>query len=255
MSVPILEVENLTVILRQKKKKKVLVDNLNFKLYEGQCLGILGESGSGKSTLGRVICGMLKPDSGIYTLNDVEIYKSKSNKKILQEKLSIVFQDYTTSTNPRFKIKDIIAEGLSVYKKRTKKNIDLKKEIVHLLEMVGLDETFLNRFPHQLSGGQLQRVCIARAVACQPEVILLDEAISSLDAHTQVQVMDLLKELKEKLNLTYIFITHDLTSITYLCDEVVFLKDGKITESLKVKDLNKTTDEYAKKLIHSIIEF
>lgn len=255
MSVPILEVENLTVILRQKKKKKVLVDNLSFKLYEGQCLGILGESGSGKSTLGRVICGMLKPDSGIYTLNDVEIYKSKSNKKILQEKLSIVFQDYTTSTNPRFKIKDIIAEGLSVYKKRTKKNIDLKKEIVHLLEMVGLDETFLNRFPHQLSGGQLQRVCIARAVACQPEVILLDEAISSLDAHTQVQVMDLLKELKEKLNLTYIFITHDLTSITYLCDEVVFLKDGKITESLKVKDLNKTTDEYAKKLIHSIIEF
>lgn len=255
MSVPILEVENLTVILRQKKKKKVLVDNLNFKLYEGQCLGILGESGSGKSTLGRVICGMLKPDSGIYTLNNVEIYKSKSNKKILQEKLSIVFQDYTTSTNPRFKIKDIIAEGLFVYKKRTKKNIDLKKEIVHLLEMVGLDETFLNRFPHQLSGGQLQRVCIARAVACQPEVILLDEAISSLDAHTQVQVMDLLKELKEKLNLTYIFITHDLTSITYLCDEVVFLKDGKITESLKVKDLNKTTDEYAKKLIHSIIEF
>ena len=255
MSVPILEVENLTVILRQKKKKKVLVDNLNFKLYEGQCLGILGESGSGKSTLGRVICGMLKPDSGIYTLNDVEIYKSKSNKKILQEKLSIVFQDYTTSTNPRFKIKDIIAEGLFVYKKRAKKNIDLKKEIVHLLEMVGLDETFLNRFPHQLSGGQLQRVCIARAVACQPEVILLDEAISSLDAHTQVQVMDLLKELKEKLNLTYIFITHDLTSITYLCDEVVFLKDGKITESLKVKDLNKTTDEYAKKLIHSIIEF
>lgn len=166
-----------------------------------------------------------------------------------------MFQDYTTSTNPRFKIKDIIAEGLFVYKKRTKKNIDLKKEIVHLLEMVGLDETFLNRFPHQLSGGQLQRVCIARAVACQPEVILLDEAISSLDAHTQVQVMDLLKELKEKLNLTYIFITHDLTSITYLCDEVVFLKDGKITESLKVKDLNKTTDEYAKKLIHSIIEF
>ena len=237
------------------KTRKQVLFNISLNIAQGTCLGILGESGSGKSTLGRVICGMLKPDSGIYTLNDVEIYKSKSNKKILQEKLSIVFQDYATSTNPRFKIKDIIAEGLFVYKKRTKKNIDLKKEIVHLLEMVGLDETFLNRFPHQLSGGQLQRVCIARAVACQPEVILLDEAISSLDAHTQVQVMDLLKELKEKLNLTYIFITHDLTSITYLCDEVVFLKDGKITESLKVKDLNKTTDEYAKKLIHSIIEF
>ena len=118
--------------------------------------------------------------------------KVNLTKKLLQEKLSIVFQDYTTSTNPRFKIKDIIAEGLFVYKNELKEYW-FKKEIVHLLEMVGLDETFLNRFPHQLSGGQLQRVCIARAVACQPEVILLDEAISSLDAHTQVQVMDLLR--------------------------------------------------------------
>ena len=99
---------------------------------------------------------------------------------------------------------------------------------------MGLDESFTERFPHELSGGQLQRVCIARAIACRPEVILFDEAISSLDAHTQVQVMDLLRELKEKLGLTYIFITHDLTSVTYLCDEVLFLYKGRVTEHIQM---------------------
>ena len=101
------------------------------------------------------------------------------------------------------------------------------------MEMVGLSADFLDRYPHELSGGQLQRVCIARAVACEPEIILFDEAISSLDAHTQVQVMDLLIDLKEKLNLTYVFITHDLTSVTYLCDEVLFLYRGHITECVR----------------------
>ena len=110
------------------------------------------------------------------------------------------------------------------------------------MEMVGLSADFLDRYPHELSGGQLQRVCIARAVACEPEIILFDEAISSLDAHTQVQVMDLLIDLKEKLNLTYVFITHDLTSVTYLCDEVLFLYRGHITECRPVRELGKTTD-------------
>ena len=128
-------------------------------------------------------------------------------------------------------------------------------EYCRLLELVGLDETFLDRFPHELSGGQLQRVCIARAVACEPEFILFDEAISSLDAHTQVQVMDLLKELKEKLELTYVFITHDLTSVTYLCDEVMFLYKGRITEHIPVSRIAQTTDVYARKLLDSIIEF
>ena len=106
-----------------------------------------------------------------------------------------------------------------------------------------------------MSGGQLQRVCIARAVACNPEIILFDEAISSLDAHTQVQIMDLLLELKEKLALTYIFITHDLTSITYLCDDVLFLYQGHVTEHLPVKRINETKDAYAKKLLESIVVF
>ena len=133
--------------------------------------------------------------------------------------------------------------------------LDRRWEVEDLLETVGLPASFAGRFPHELSGGQLQRVCIARAVACNPKIILFDEAISSLDAHTQVQIMDLLRELKEKLGLTYIFITHDLTAITYLCDDVLFLYQGRVTEYLPVARISETTDGYARRLLESIIVF
>lgn len=222
---------------------------------EGTCLGILGESGSGKSTMGRVLCGLLKPDSGEAVLDGVSVYASRAGRRNLQNKLSIVFQDYTTSANPRFRIRDIIGEGLTVQERREGKKLDRKAETSRLLELVGLPADFADRFPHELSGGQLQRVCIARAVACKPEIILFDEAISSLDAHTQVQVMDLLRELKDRLGLTYIFITHDLTSITYLCDDVLFLYQGRVTEHLPVERISETKDEYARKLLESIVVF
>ena len=224
-------------------------------MKKGTCLGILGESGSGKSTMGRVLCGLLKPDSGTVFLDGASVYGSKLGRKNLQDRLSIVFQDYTTSANPRFRVADILKEGLFVRQRRERKKLNQEDEIRRLLELVGLPYEFADRFPHELSGGQLQRVCIARAVACNPELILFDEAISSLDAHTQVQVMDLLLDLKEKLGLTYIFITHDLTSITYLCDDVLFLYQGRVTEYLPVKNLSETKDTYARKLLESIIVF
>lgn len=235
-------------------RKQVLFD-ISIDIPKGTCLGILGESGSGKSTLGRVMCGLLKPDKGNVYLEGEPVYGSKKGKKNLQNKLSIVFQDYTTSANPRFRVKDIIGEGISVHERKTKEKVDRITETKKLLKLVGLNEEYIDRFPHELSGGQLQRVCIARAVACNPDIILFDEAISSLDAHTQVQVMDILKELKENLNLTYIFITHDLTSVTYLCDDVMFLYRGKITEHIHVSEIGNTKDEYARKLLNSIIEF
>ena len=235
-------------------RKQVLFD-ISIDIPKGTCLGILGESGSGKSTLGRVMCGLLKPDKGNVYLEGEPVYGSKKGKKNLQNKLSIVFQDYTTSANPRFRVKDIIGEGISVHERKTKEKVDRISETKKLLKLVGLNEEYIDRFPHELSGGQLQRVCIARAVACNPDIILFDEAISSLDAHTQVQVMDILKELKENLNLTYIFITHDLTSVTYLCDDVMFLYRGKITEHIPVSEIGNTKDEYARKLLNSIIEF
>lgn len=228
---------------------------MSLAVKEGTCLGILGESGSGKSTMGRVLCGLLKPDSGEAVLDGVSVYASRAGRRNLQNKLSIVFQDYTTSANPRFRIRDIIGEGLTVQERREGKKLDRKAETSRLLELVGLPADFADRFPHELSGGQLQRVCIARAVACKPEIILFDEAISSLDAHTQVQVMDLLRELKDRLGLTYIFITHDLTSITYLCDDVLFLYQGRVTENLPVERISETKNEYARKLLGSIVVF
>ena len=235
-------------------RQQVLFD-VSLAVKEGTCLGILGESGSGKSTMGRVLCGLLKPDSGEAVLDGVSVYASRAGRQNLQNKLSIVFQDYTTSANPRFRIRDIIGEGLTVQERREGKKLDRKAETSRLLELVGLPADFADRFPHELSGGQLQRVCIARAVACKPEIILFDEAISSLDAHTQVQVMDLLRELKDRLGLTYIFITHDLTSITYLCDDVLFLYQGRVTENLPVERISETKDEYARKLLESIVVF
>ncbi|MFR4123519.1 MAG: ABC transporter ATP-binding protein, partial [Clostridium sp.] len=207
------------------------------------------------STLGRVICGLLKPDTGEVKIQDVSVYASRNGRKNLQKRLSVVFQDYTTSVNPRFRVKEIIAEGLAARERNQKIRLNRLEEINRLLELVGVNSSYANRYPHELSGGQLQRVCIARAVACQPEIILFDEAISSLDAHTQIQIMDLLHDLKEKLGLTYIFITHDLTSVTYLCDDVLFLYHGRITEHIPVSRIAETKDDYARKLLASIIEF
>lgn len=257
-----LELKNISVSFRSERQDKIfghtrqqVLFDVSLKVEDGTCLGILGESGSGKSTMGRVLCGLLKPDSGEAILDGISVYGSRAGRRNLQNKLSVVFQDYTTSANPRFRVKDIIGEGLTVRERREGAKLNRSEETASLLEMVGLNAGFANRFPHELSGGQLQRVCIARAVACRPEVILFDEAISSLDAHTQVQVMDLLRELKERLNLTYIFITHDLTSITYLCDDVLFLYQGRVTEYMPVSRIGQTKDEYARKLLESIVVF
>ena len=257
-----LEVNNVCVSFRSERQEKIfgtarnqVLFDVSLKVSQGTCLGILGESGSGKSTLGRVICGLLKPDTGEVKIQDVSVYASRNGRKNLQKRVSVVFQDYTTSVNPRFRVKEIIAEGLAARERNQKIRLNRLEEINRLLELVGLNSSYANRYPHELSGGQLQRVCIARAVACQPEIILFDEAISSLDAHTQVQIMDLLHDLKEKLGLTYIFITHDLTSVTYLCDDVLFLYHGRITEHIPVSRIAETKDDYARKLLASIIEF
>ena len=257
-----LELKNINVSFRSERQDKIfgytrqqVLFDVSLSVKKGSCLGILGESGSGKSTIGRVLCGLLKPDSGEAILDGIPFYASRSGRRNLQNKLSIVFQDYTTSANPRFRIRDIIGEGLTVQERREGKKIDRKAESERLLELVGLPTEYGERFPHELSGGQLQRVCIARAVACKPEIILFDEAISSLDAHTQVQIMDLLRDLKDKLGLTYIFITHDLTSVTYLCDDVLFLYQGRVTEHMPVELIGETKDAYARKLLESIVVF
>ncbi len=254
-----IKVENLKMNFKSELTSEMqhVLKGLSFEVKKGDCLGILGESGSGKSTLGRILVGLLKPSEGGYYFMGKQPYKSRADKKFLSENISIVFQDYNTSVNPRFTVYDIIGEAVDVLAKRSKQKLsknDKTNLLINYLAAVGLDESFLERFPHQLSGGQLQRVCIARAIAVQPKIILFDESISSLDAHTQVQIMELLKELQEKYDLTFVFITHDLTAVTYLCNKIMFLHNGEVTEFIETKDIGKTKDPYARKLIEVVIE-
>ena len=240
-----------------KKSVKIVLNNVSLSLEQGKCVGIIGESGSGKSTLGRIITGIEKADSGVVEFEGKNIHQ-KENKNMKND-ISVVFQNYISSVNPRFSVAQIIAEPLIISSQVNKSKIDKNKideEVKKLIKIVGLSEEFLERFPHELSGGQLQRVCIARAIVTKPKFILLDEAVSSLDVSTQVEILDLLQKLKKEYNLSYIFITHDLLTITYICDSVIFFKDGKIEEKIDdIRNLKNIKKDYSKKLLEAVIEF
>lgn len=235
-----------------KKKIKKVLNNVSFSLKKGECLGIIGESGSGKSTLGRLLIGLEKPDSGEIKFQDKDIHKEAN--QISRKELSIVFQDYFSSVNPRFKVADIIAEPLKLNTNLS--SSDLRKELEKLIVDVGLKVEFLDRYAHELSGGQLQRVCIARAISTKPKFIMLDEAVSSLDISTQVEILNLLQELKKSYSLSYIFVTHDLLTLTYICDSVIFFKEGRIVEKVdSLEKLCEVKDDYSKALLDAVIEF
>ena len=240
-----------------KKSVKIVLNDVSLSLEQGKCVGIIGESGSGKSTLGRIITGIEKVDSGVVEFEGKNIHQ-KENRNMKND-ISVVFQNYVSSVNPRFSVAQIIAEPLIISSQVNKSKIDKNKideEVKKLIEIVGLSEEFLERFPHELSGGQLQRVCIARAIVTKPKFILLDEAVSSLDVSTQVEILDLLQKLKKEYNLSYIFITHDLLTITYICDSVIFFKDGKIEEKIDdIRNLKNIKKDYSKKLLEAVIEF
>lgn len=240
-----------------KKSVKIVLNDVSLSLEEGKCLGIIGESGSGKSTLGRIITGIEKADSGVVEFEGKNIHQ-KENRNMKND-ISVVFQNYISSVNPRFSVAQIIAEPLIISSQVNRSKIDKNKideEVKKLIKIVGLSEEFLERFPHELSGGQLQRVCIARAIVTKPKFILLDEAVSSLDVSTQVEILDLLQKLKKEYNLSYIFITHDLLTITYICDSVIFFKDGKIEEKIDdIRNLKNIKKDYSKKLLEAVIEF
>lgn len=240
-----------------KKSVKIVLNDVSLSLEQGKCVGIIGESGSGKSTLGRIITGIEKADSGVVEFEGKNIHQ-KENRNMKND-ISVVFQNYISSVNPRFSVAQIIAESLIISSQVNKSKIDKNKideEVKKLIKIVGLSEEFLERFPHELSGGQLQRVCIARAIVTKPKFILLDEAVSSLDVSTQVEILDLLQKLKKEYNLSYIFITHDLLTITYICDSVIFFKDGKIEEKIDdIRNLKNIKKDYSKKLLEAVIEF
>ena len=230
------------------KEKQLVLNDVSFKMLKGECLGIIGESGSGKSTLGRLILGIEKPDKG-----QILIYgENVQNPKVRSQYISAVFQDYSSSINPRYTVEDAIREPLSIKNKSRKKD-DYRSRIIELLEQVGLNECYLNRYPHELSGGEAQRVCIVRAISTEPEFLLLDEAISSLDVSVQTQILDLLINLKEKFGMSYLFITHDIQAVAYICNRVLFFNHGQVIETSAVSKLHQVKEMYSKKLLSVVM--
>lgn len=229
-------------------EKQNVVKNVSFECTNGECLGIIGESGSGKSTLGRLIVGIEKPDRGNVLFDGENVL----DRKVRLGNMSAVFQDYKSSINPFFTVEDAIIEPLTIHSKVRKENQD---KIDHLLIQVGLNPSYKNKYPHELSGGEVQRVCIARAISTEPKCILLDEAISSLDVSVQTQVLELLIDLKRIYKMSYIFITHDIQAAAYICDRVIIFKDGQIEEMVEIEQLKDVQSAYARKLLQALITF
>ena len=239
----IVEVKNLTKIFTiskglfgQKKTEVRAVDDVDFEIKGGSSLGLVGESGSGKATCGRLILNLIKPDRGEVLIKGIDVYnKDKREIKKVRRGAQIIFQDPYNSLNPRMSIKDILLEGVRIHKLYDKKNED--KRLGELLELVGLAKGDKDKYPHQFSGGQRQRVAIARALSVEPEFIVCDEAVSSLDMSIRAQILNLLKQLQRELNLSYLFISHDLPLVEYFCDRVAVMYQGKIVEIASANDI------------------
>ncbi|MFW6315545.1 MAG: ABC transporter ATP-binding protein [Cyanobacteriota bacterium] len=258
-SAPLLTVQNLQVgfpikgVFGQRKRYAMAVNGVSFTVYRGETLGLVGESGCGKSTLARTILRLIDPLQGKITFNRQEITALKGKKlRNLRRQMQIVFQNPYNSLNPRLTIGKTILEPLTIHK-RYKNNRQRKERVVYLLERVGLSADDIKRYPHEFSGGQRQRICVARALALNPEFIICDESVSALDVSVQAQVLNLLKELQEEFELTYIFISHDLSVVKFISDRVMVMNNGKIEEIGKAETIYKTpSSDYTRQLIDAI---
>ena len=256
-----LELLKLNTLSAQYEQNKVLrkttinkvINNINLSVNLGETIGLVGESGSGKTTIGLSILRLIKSDGGIVFMGDDISKKSIRNLKKVRKDLQIVFQDPFGSLSPRLTVEQIIEEGLIAQKIELDPN-QRRERVLETLEDVGLEPDQLNRYPHEFSGGQRQRIAIARAIILRPKLLVLDEPTSSLDATVQLQILNLLKELQDKFNTSYIFISHDLRVIRYVADRVMVLNSGEIIEMDYTENIfNKPKNDYTKKLISSAL--
>lgn len=241
---PLIEVTNLVkhfpvtqgILLRRQIGAVKAVDDVSFKIYPGETLGLVGESGSGKSTTGRTLLRLYEPTSGSVKFRGKEVVGLSGRPlREMRRHMQMIFQDPAACLNPRMTVGRSIEESLQVHQPIPKR--DFQGRIEELMELVGLNRGFVNRYPHEFSGGQRQRIGIARALAVEPEFIVADEPISALDVSIQAQVVNLLKDLQDELNLTYLFIAHDLSMIRYICDRVAVMFKGKIVEYAPTEEL------------------
>ena len=256
---PLLEVHNIekeyfsNTSFFNKKTSVKAVNDVSFKLYEGETLGLVGESGCGKSTLGNAILLLDKPTSGSVFYNGIDITQlSNSQIRLLRKEIQIIFQDPYSSLNPRIPVGQAIMEPMKVHK-LYENDSERKQKTIEILNRVGLDESYFNRYPHEFSGGQRQRIGIARTIALEPKLIICDESVSALDISVQAQVLNLLNELKDNFGFTYIFISHDLAVVKYMSDQLLVMNKG-IIEEIDDADIiySNPKTAYTKKLIDAI---
>lgn len=237
--------ENLIEVKNLKKYFEVpngflnAVDDVSFNIKEGETLGVVGESGCGKSTLGRVMLGLHKATSGSIMFNGMDLSTFNKSEMIkMRKSMQIIFQDPYASLNPRFTVAQIIEEPLKLHNLYRSKE-ERKKRVEELMEMVGLSKRSYNLYPHEFDGGRRQRIVIARALSINPKFIVCDEPVSALDVSVQAQILNLMIELQEKLGLTYLFISHDLSVVKHISDNVLVMYLGQVIEKAPKRDLFK----------------
>jgi peptide/nickel transport system ATP-binding protein len=234
--IPLLEVANLVKTFGRGDDALRAVDDVSFTLHQGESLGCVGESGCGKTTLGRATLRLLEPDSGSVRFRDPRsgavhdvLALDATRLRRLRRHMQIVFQDPYSSLNPRMRVRELVGEAIAVH--GLARGAQLRERVDALLERVGLDPSAASRFPHEFSGGQRQRIGIARALALEPDFIVLDEPVSALDVSVQAQIVNLLEQLEVDLGLAYLFISHDLAVVRHLCQRVMVLYLGQIVET------------------------
>lgn len=252
----ILQVADLRVTFPLKKNfwgkvvsKIDAVNNVSLDIYRGECLGIVGESGSGKTTLGLSLLGVQKAQGDV-CFDGTNVNELSSKDKLhLKRKMQIVFQDPYNSLNPRMRIEDIVAEGLRIHYPKLKL-FEVRTKVKNVLAEVGLDESVMERYPHEFSGGQRQRIAIARALILEPELIVLDEPTSALDVTIQAQIVKLLKKIQKERRISYLFISHDMRAVKAMADRIGVMKDGELIEIGSAKDIfERPQNDYTKALI------
>ncbi len=259
MNTNILEIKNLNVVYQTKKKflgnqqTVHAVNNVSLDVHRGEILAIAGESGCGKSTLAKAVMKLVDTKSGeiLFKEKNIITLKKREDLKNFYQKMQIIFQNPYSSLNPKMKIGQILKEPLEINTNLKKEEI--KKIIEDKIQKVGLDKNCLNLYPHEFSGGQRQRIAIARSLILEPEFIIADEPVSALDVSIQAQIINLLKQLKEDFNLTFLFISHDLSVIKYLSDRIAIMYLGEIVEIGKTEEIfNYPKHPYTKALLSSV---